>query len=63
MKSYFENIAPSQEGSWTLFDRLLPAIPFEWYYNREYGLTLTLNSRGNASSGTACLPPMMGTSS
>ena len=39
MKSYFENIAPSQEGSWTLFDRLLPAIPFEWYYNREYGLT------------------------
>ena len=51
MKPYLEHIAASQEGSWTLFDRRLPAIPFEWHYNREYELTLTLNSRGQRFIG------------
>jgi hypothetical protein len=51
MKSYLEHIAASKEGSWTLFDRRLPAIPFEWHYNSEYELTLTLNSRGQRFVG------------
>ncbi len=51
MRPYLEHIAASQEGSWTLFDRRLPAIPFEWHYNREYELTLTLNSRGQRFIG------------
>jgi AraC-like DNA-binding protein len=46
LKPYLEHIAASSEGSWTLFDRRLPAIPFKWHYNSEYELTLTLNSRG-----------------
>ncbi len=51
MRPYLEHIAASQEGSWTLFDRRLPAIPFEWHYNHEYELTLTLNSRGQRFIG------------
>jgi hypothetical protein len=51
MKPYLEHIAASKEGSWTLFDRRLPAIPFEWHYNSEYELTLTLNSRGQRFIG------------
>jgi AraC-like DNA-binding protein len=51
MKPYLEHIVPSNEGSWTLFDRRLPAIPFEWHYNVEYELTLTLNSRGQRFIG------------
>ena len=51
MRPYLEHIDASQEGSWTLFDRRLPAIPFEWHYNREYELTLTLNSRGQRFIG------------
>jgi len=51
MKPYLEYIAASKEGSWTLFDRRLPAIPFEWHYNSEYELTLTLNSRGQRFVG------------
>jgi AraC-like DNA-binding protein len=51
MKPYLEHIEASQEGSWTLFDRRLPAIPFEWHYNSEYELTLTLNSRGQRFIG------------
>ncbi|MBB5057729.1 AraC-like DNA-binding protein [Granulicella aggregans] len=51
MKPYLEHIAASKEGSWTLFDRRLPAIPFEWHYNTEYELTLTLNSRGQRFIG------------
>jgi len=51
MKPYLEHIAASKEGSWTLFDRRLPAIPFEWHYNSEYELTLTLNSRGQRFVG------------
>jgi AraC-like DNA-binding protein len=51
VKPYLEHIAASKEGSWTLFDRRLPAIPFEWHYNSEYELTLTLNSRGQRFIG------------
>jgi AraC-like DNA-binding protein len=51
MKPYLEHIAASKDGSWTLFNRRLPAIPFEWHYNSEYELTLTLNSRGQRFVG------------
>ncbi len=51
MKPYLEYITSSKEGSWTLFDRRLPAIPFEWHYNSEYELTLTLNSQGQRFVG------------
>jgi AraC-like DNA-binding protein len=51
VKPYLEHIEASKEGSWTLFDRRLPAIPFEWHYNSEYELTLTLNSRGQRFIG------------
>jgi AraC-like DNA-binding protein len=51
MKPFLEHIAASKEGSWTLFNRRLPAIPFEWHYNNEYELTLTLNSRGQRFIG------------
>ena len=56
MKPYLEHIAASKEGSWTLFDRRLPAIPFEWHYNSEYELTLTLNSRGQRYVGDSIAP-------
>jgi AraC-like DNA-binding protein len=56
MKPYLEHIAASKEGSWTLFDRRLPAIPFEWHYNSEYELTLTLNSRGQRFIGDSMAP-------
>lgn len=56
MKPYLEHIAASKEGSWTLFDRRLPAIPFEWHYNSEYELTLTLNSRGQRFIGDSISP-------
>jgi len=56
MKPYLEHIAASKEGSWTLFDRRLPAIPFEWHYNSEYELTLTLNSRGQRFVGDSMAP-------
>ena len=56
MKPYLEHIAASKEGSWTLFDRRLPAIPFEWHYNSEYELTLTLNSRGQRFIGDSIAP-------
>ena len=51
MKPYLEHIAASKDGSWTLFDRRLQAIPFEWHYNSEYELTLTLNSQGQRFIG------------
>jgi AraC-like DNA-binding protein len=59
MKAHLEDIeqyASSKDGSWTLFDRRLPAIPFEWHYNREYELTLTLNSRGQRFVGDDMAP-------
>ena len=51
MKPYLEHIAAAKDGSWTLFDRRLPSIPFEWHYNSEYELTLTLNSHGQRFVG------------
>jgi AraC-like DNA-binding protein len=56
MKPYLERIATSKDSSWTLFDRRLPAIPFEWHYNSEYELTLTLNSRGQRFVGDNIAP-------
>jgi len=51
MKPYLEHIAAPKDSSWVLFDRKLKAIPFEWHYNSEYELTLTLNSRGQRFIG------------
>jgi AraC-like DNA-binding protein len=56
MKPYLEHIDCAKDGSWTLFDRRLPAIPFEWHYNSEYELTLTLNSRGQRFIGDNIAP-------
>jgi AraC-like DNA-binding protein len=56
MKPYLERITTSKDSSWTLFDRRLPAIPFEWHYNSEYELTLTLNSRGQRFVGDNIAP-------
>ena len=56
MKPYLEHIDNAQDGSWTLFDRRLPAIPFEWHYNSEFELTLTLNSRGQRFIGDNIAP-------
>jgi AraC-like DNA-binding protein len=56
MKPYLERIKTSEDSSWTLFDRRLPAIPFEWHYNSEYELTLTLNSRGQRFVGDNISP-------
>lgn len=51
MKPYLEHITAPCDSSWVLFDRQLKAIPFEWHYNVEYELTLTLNSRGQRFIG------------
>jgi AraC-like DNA-binding protein len=46
-----EHIVSPKDSSWVLFDRKLKSIPFEWHYNTEYELTLTLNSRGQRFIG------------
>jgi len=51
MKPYLEHIAAPRDASWVLFDRRLKRIPFQWHYNVEYELTLTLNSRGQRFVG------------
>ena len=51
MKPYLEYITTPKDASWVLFDRRLERIPFEWHYNAEYELTLTLNSRGQRFIG------------
>ena len=51
MKPFLEHIATSKDSSWVLFNRQLESIPFEWHYNIEYELTLTLNSRGQRFIG------------
>lgn len=56
MKPYLERIVSPAESSWVLFDRRLARIPFEWHYNTEYELTLTLNSRGQRFIGDNISP-------
>jgi AraC-like DNA-binding protein len=56
MKPYLEPIPTPDESSWVLFDRRLARIPFEWHYNTEYELTLTLNSRGQRFIGDNISP-------
>jgi AraC-like DNA-binding protein len=51
LRAYLEHIAASGDSSWVLFNRRLNCIPFEWHYNVEYELTLTLNSRGQRFIG------------
>ena len=51
MRPYLEHIASPSDASWVLFDRKLKRIPFEWHYNSEYELTLTLNSEGQRFIG------------
>jgi AraC-like DNA-binding protein len=51
MRPYLEHIVSPKDASWVLFDRKLKSIPFEWHYNSEYELTLTLNSRGQRFVG------------
>lgn len=51
MRPYLEHISFSSDASWVLFDRKLERIPFEWHYNAEYELTLTLNSEGQRFIG------------
>lgn len=51
MKPYLEHIVSPPDSSWVLFDRRLRKIPFEWHYNTEYELTLTLGSRGQRFIG------------
>lgn len=46
MQPWFEQVTLRSGQSWTLFDRQLPAFPFNWHYHPEFELTLTLNSSG-----------------
>lgn len=51
MQAWFEQVTLSSGQSWTLFDRQLPAFPFNWHYHPEFELTLTLNSSGQRFVG------------
>ena len=51
MKAYRAYRPVPAESSWTLFEQGLDHIPFEWHYNSEFELTLTLNSRGQRFIG------------
>lgn len=46
MRPWFETVVIPPDRSWLLFDRQLPAFPFNWHYHPEFELTLTLNSEG-----------------
>jgi AraC-like DNA-binding protein len=46
MRPWFETVVMPPDRSWLLFDRQLPAFPFNWHYHPEFELTLTLNSTG-----------------
>jgi AraC-like DNA-binding protein len=51
MRPLFEQVNIPLDQSWTLFDRRLPAFPFNWHYHPEFELTLTLNSVGERFVG------------
>lgn len=51
MQPWLEQVTLSSGQSWTLFDRQLPAFPFNWHYHPEFELTLTLNSSGQRFVG------------
>ena len=51
MRPWFEQVTVESGHSWTLYDRQLPAFPFNWHYHPEYELTLTLNSLGERFVG------------
>ncbi|WP_367846883.1 helix-turn-helix domain-containing protein [Rhodoferax sp. WC2427] len=51
MQPWLEQVTRSSGQSWTLFDRQLPAFPFNWHYHPEFELTLTLNSSGQRFVG------------
>jgi len=46
VKALFEHVAFPTGCSIRVYNRQVPAIPFEWHHHPEYELTLTLNSRG-----------------
>jgi AraC-like DNA-binding protein len=46
VKPLFEHVSFPAGCSVRIYDRQIPAIPFEWHHHPEYELTLTLNSRG-----------------
>jgi AraC-like DNA-binding protein len=46
VKPLFEHVSFPSGCSIRVYDRQIPAIPFEWHHHPEYELTLTLNSRG-----------------
>jgi len=46
LKLQFEHITFPKGCSIRVYNRQIPAIPFEWHHHPEYELTLTLNSRG-----------------
>jgi AraC-like DNA-binding protein len=46
MQPWFETVTIPPDRSWLLFDRQLPAFPFNWHYHPQFELTLTVGSRG-----------------
>jgi hypothetical protein len=51
MRPWFEHVTVPDGQSWTLYDRQLPAFPFNWHYHPEFELTLTPNSVGERFVG------------
>lgn len=46
MRPWRETVVMPADRSWLLFDRQLPAFPFNWHHHPEFELTLTLGSTG-----------------
>jgi AraC-like DNA-binding protein len=46
MRCHFEHVTFPKGCSIRIYNRQIPAIPFEWHHHPVYELTLTLNSRG-----------------
>ncbi|AIO46550.1 AraC family transcriptional regulator [Burkholderia cenocepacia] len=51
MKPQYEHVTFASGCSIRVYHRQLARIPFEWHRHPEYGLTLTLNSRGQRFIG------------